>query len=350
MSRFLNELFAIQLDPPKGQNGGCVTYSLYDNGVFAVRLSAPYSEDEINKSADVFQATDPRDLQRFLIFSSAWRDRLKDCPDNISLPNFNGSPFNLVIDGHEIFGSYHLGDLEKAEQSGLFDKDALKAMKWDNQVAGMLQEFFLIIKGLNQSGIKPMPNAKEADYLKPVPRYLMSLVLNDPACGIETVYSVEDCLKAAARKAFKNAEMPQGKIYNNIFSLLKGNALAYLNQATTIEEFDKLHASLVNEIRQASLDSLSFAQAAYWLDQAYLYLLLNRTDIVSEKKMALLHAPIEPAKLKEEGGEDLTSYVFFQQEGRKEWAILHISPAYFYLESVYSNAHPPETSKVSDQA
>ena len=79
MKRFATELFSIQLDPPKGQsNGHCVTYGLYEGGLFTVRTSAPYSEEAANAEAQSFYAKDPKDQEKIASFIAKWKEKLHD--------------------------------------------------------------------------------------------------------------------------------------------------------------------------------------------------------------------------------------------------------------------------------
>jgi len=352
MKRFATELFSIQLDPPKGQsNGHCVTYGLYEGGLFTVRTSAPYSEEAANAEAQSFYAKDPKDQEKIASFIAKWKEKLHDIPEATGVNENGVSTFNFVLDGQEVYGNYHHLDLDEAKASGRFNAPELKMIEWNNRVVALVEDFFVLVQGLNTNVLAPAINAPELDYLRPAPRYLMSLVLNDPDCHLDAVSDKEDAIKAAARHAFAGEETLDGKSYNEVFMGIKVNALPILDKATSMKEFDLAHSALVKDLVTKSFNKLDYAHAAYWLDLVYLYFLLSKDWIRSETKVSYLHAPIAPKDLaEEEETADEAAYLFFQEEGRKEFALLHISPIYFYLEGIFSKAHPAPTSNVSNKA
>jgi hypothetical protein len=352
MERFATELFSIQLDPPKGtSNSYCVTYGLYEGGLFTVRTSVPFSEEAFNKEAQAFYAKDPRDVEKIQTFVANWKGKLIDIPEATGVNEEGVSTFNLVIEGKEVYGNYHKNDLTEAKASGQFTSSEIKMIEWNNRIVKLLEDFFVLVQSLNKNMLASAPDAPEIDYLRPAPRYLMSLVNNDPECHFEKPTSKEDCIKAAGRKTFEGEEMIDGKSYNEVFMTLKVKALALLEKATSLKEFDQAHSSLVRELMGKSFSKLDYAQAAYWLDLAYIYFLLSKSFILSETKVSYLHTPVSPKDLAEENGSrDEAAYIFFQEEGRKEFSLLHISPAYFYLEGVFSRAHPQPTSSTNHQA
>jgi len=352
MKRFANELFAIQLDPPKGQsNAHCVTYGLFEGGLFTVRTSAPYSEEATNDEALAFDAKDPKDQEKIAAFVNKWKEKLHDIPEATGINENGVSTFNFVLDGQEVYGNYHHLDLDEAKASGRFNASELKMIEWNNRVVSLVEDFFTLVQSLNTNQLGPALNAPELDYLRPAPRYLMSLVLNDPECHLDAAGEKEDAIKAAARRAFQGEEGLDGKSYNEVFMGIKVNALPILEKANSMKEFDQDHSALVKDLISKSFAKLDYAHAAYWLDLSYLYFLLSKDWIRSESKAAYLHAPIAPCDLaEEEKSADEAAYLFFQEEGRKEFALLHISPIYFYLEGVFSKAHPAPTSNVSNKA
>jgi len=352
MAQFANELFAIQLDPPKGvSDSSCVTYGLYEGGLFTVRTSAPYAEEATNKEAQAFVAKDPKDQEKIRTFVATWKGKLADIPVATGLNEQGVSTFNLVLDGKEVYGNYHLNNLEEAKASGHFNANELKMIEWNNRVVALVEDFFSLVQSLNKTSIGPANNAAELDYLRPAPRYLMSLVLDDPECHIEKVSGKEDAIKAAARLAFKDEEALDGKSYNEVFMGIKVNALPILEKSPTMKDFDVAHSALVHDLVNKSFGKLSYVQAAYWLDLSYVYFLLSKEFILSETKVSYLHAPVSTKDLVEENGSaDEAAYLFFQEEGRKEFTLLHISPAYFYLEGVFSKAHPEPSHSSNNQA
>jgi hypothetical protein len=352
MKRFANELFSIQLDPPKGEsNGHCVTYGLFEGGLFTVRTSAPYSEEAENAEAQAFYAKDPKDQEKIAAFIAKWKEKLHDIPEATGVNENGVSTFNFVLDGQEVYGNYHRLDLDEAKSSGQFDASQLKMIEWNNRVVNLVEDFFTLVQSLNTNQLAPAINVPELDYLRPAPRYLMSLVLNDPECHIALANEREEAIKAAARRAFEGEEALDGKSYNEVFMGIKVNALAILEKAKSMKEFDQAHSALVKNLISKSFNKLDYAHAAYWLDLSYLYFLLSKEWILSESKVAYLHAPIAPHDLaEEEKSDDEAAYLFFQEEGRKEFALLHISPIYFYLEGIFSKAHPAPTSNISNKA
>ena len=352
MKRFANELFSIQLDPPKGQSQGhCVTYGLYEGGLFTVRTSVPYSEEAANGEAQSFYAKDPKDQERIASFIAKWKEKLHDIPVATGVNENGVSTFTLVLDGQEVYGNYHRLDLEKAKSSGEFNPSELKMIEWNNRVVLLVEDFFLLIQGLNPNRLAPAVAVPELDYLRPAPRYLMSLALNDPECHLEAPGDKEGAIKAAARLAFAGEETLDGKSYNEVFMGIRVNALPLLEKAQTLKDFDVAHSALVKDLANKSFQKLDYAHAAYWLDLSYLYFLLSKEWILSESKVAYLHAPISPKDLaEEEKSVDEAAYLFFQEEARKEFALLHISPIYFYLEGIFSKAHPAPTSNPSNKA
>jgi len=352
MARFVNELFSIQIDPPRGvSNAFCVTYSLYEGGLFSVRTSRPYAEEAESQEAQAFYAKDPKDLLKIQAFIAEWRNPLKDIPSATGVNEEGLSSFNLVFEGKEIYGSYVYHDLDEAKATGKFGKNELKMIDWNNRIVKMLEAFFVLVKSLNSSLLAPAVKAQELFDLRPAPRYLMSLVLGDPECHLEHPTNLEDCIKSAAHKAFEGKEMIDGKSFNEVFMALKVNALPLLEKAGSLGDFDKAHSSFVRDLIGKSFGKLNYAEAAYWLDLTYIYALLTKSLIRSELLVSYLHAPIAPKDLLEENGSmDEAAYLFFQDEGRKEFALLHISPAYFYLEGIFAKAHPSPSSATPHQA
>src|SRR5574344_446182 len=130
MKRFANELFSIQLDPPKGEsNGHCVTYGLFEGGLFTVRTSAPYSEEAKNDEAQAFYAKDPKDQEKVAGFVNKWKEKLHDIPEATGVNENGVSTFNFVLDGQEVYGNYHHLDLEEAKASGRFNAAELKMIQ-----------------------------------------------------------------------------------------------------------------------------------------------------------------------------------------------------------------------------
>jgi hypothetical protein len=351
MKPFMNELFSIQIDPAKGSEGNCQLYSLYNDGTFTVIQSAPFSMDEKNSMAECFQATDPHDVASLQAFAKEQTALFKDCPAMIALPDFRGSSFTLSIGGVLCFGSYNKVDLSKLRPDVASDKDLVKKLEWNNRVVALLEGFMALARGIAPATMAYKPNARVLDYLRPVPRFLFSLLANDEKVKLPLPGSKDEAIKLAAKEAFKESTLPTGAVYNACFVSLKRGALPLLEEAKTRADFDKAHAKLTHELMDDAAGDFSFAQAAYWLDLTYAYLLVMVEPILYESKVALLHAPVSPKELREDSkAEDETSYLFFQNDGRKEWDLLHISPVYFYLESVYSNAHPLEGKKQDNQA
>jgi hypothetical protein len=352
MARFVNELFSIQIDPPKGvSNAFCVTYSLYEGGLFSVRTSRPYAEEAESQEAQAFYAKDPKDLLKIQTFMAEWRNPLKDIPTATGVNEDGLSSFNLVFEGKEIYGSYVYHDLEEAKASGKFNKNELKMIDWNNRIVKMLEAFFALVKSLNSSLLQVAPQAPELFDLRPAPRYLMSLVLGDPDCHLEHPSTFEECIKAAAHKAFEGEEALDGKSFNEVYMAIKVNALPLLEKAASLADFDKAHSAFVHALMEKSFGKLDYARAAYWLDLTYIYALLTKSLIRSERLVGYLHAPASPKDLQEENGAVTeAAYLFFQDEGRKEFGLLHISPAYFYLEGIFAKAHPEPSSPTPHQA
>jgi hypothetical protein len=351
MKPFVNELFSIQLDPAKGSKGNCQLYSLYNDGTFTVVQCAPFSMDEKTSLAECFQATDPHDVAALQNFAKEQTAILKDCPAMIALPDFRGASFTLSIGGMLCFGSYNKVDMGKLRPDVAADKELVKKLEWNNKVVSFLEGFMLLIRSIAPASMAYKPGARVLDYLRPVPRFLFSLLEDDEKVKLSIPESKDEAIKLAVKEAFKDTSLPSGAVYNACFVSLKRGALPLLEEAKTRAEFDKAHAKLTHELMDDAAGDFSFAQAAYWLDLTYAYLLLMVEPILEESKVALLHAPVSPKELEEDSkANDETSYLFFQNDGRKEWELLHISPVYFYLESVYSNAHPLEGKNSSNQA
>lgn len=352
MNGFVNEIFSLQIDPPKGNsNGRCVTYSLYANGVFVVMTSLPYSEDESRIDTHAFRVTTAEETNKIAEFGQLWRERFQDCPSDIALPDFSGSPFNLSLFGKLINGSWFRLDPALKQDETTYPKTLLKRMEWNSRSVDFLDAYFALVQAIAPTHLVPLPSCDESDYLRPVPRFLMALCLNDSVLDLRSPKSVDEAIKFAAKKAFQDTPMPEGKLFHSIAVLFKQHALVLLEQSLNREEFDQGHSLLVRSLCSLKGNALSYGQIAYWLDWTFLFLLLSQHFIVFESKMAYLHAPIAPKDLQaEEENTDEVAYLFLEREGRKEWALLHISPAYFFLESLYSNAHPTPGKNVSNKA
>jgi hypothetical protein len=351
MKSFTNELFAIQIDPAKGREGNCQSYALYNDGTFCVIQSAPFSMDEKTTLAECFQANDPHDVAALQQFGKEQIALFKDCPAMIALPEFQGASFTLSIGGVLCFGSYNKVDMSKLRPDVAKDKELVKKLEWNNKVVTLLESFMALIRGIAPASLAYKPGARYLDYLRPVPRFLFSLLANDDKIKLPIPNSKDEAIKLAAKEAFKESSLPNGSVYNACFVSLKRGALPLLEEARSKADFDKAHAKLTHELMDDAAGDFSFAQASYWLDLTYAYLLLMAEPILLESKVAFLHAPVSPKELEEDSKAlDEASYLFFQNDGRKEWELLHISPIYFYLESVYSNAHPLEGKSENNKA
>jgi hypothetical protein len=284
-------------------------------------------------------------------FAKEQTEIFKSCPAMIALPDFQGSSFTFSIGGMLCFGSYNQVDMAKLRPDVAKDKDLVKKLEWNNKVVSFLETFMSLVRSIAPASMAYKPGARVLDYLRPVPRFLFSLLANDEKIKLPIPENKDEAIKLAAKEAFKESSLPSGAVYNACFVSLKRGALPLLEEAKTRADFDKAHAKLTHELMDDAAGDFSFAQAAYWLDLTYAYLLLMAEPILQESKVALLHAPVSPKELAEDSkSEDETSYLFFQNDGRKEWDLLHISPVYFYLESVYSNAHPLEGKNESNKA
>jgi hypothetical protein len=351
MKNFANELFSIQLDPPRGRQGSTITYAAYEDGTFLVSTSAPFSMEELFTSCECFRLLKSEDLQALFSFAKKEKEIFLKSPDMLSLPNYTGSSFTFCLNGTAIYGSYHRIDLLRRVEGGDKDPTLWKIMEWDNKVVDFVEDFFKMVKTFDNSKMEILGKAKEKEYLRPVPRFLFHLLHEDESVRLPCFQTKDECIKAAAKKAFEGSSLPEGAIYNACFSLIKKEALNILGSSNSRPEFDKSHSFLTNEIVTQSGGTIDFAQAAYWLDLAYAYFLLTEELILSETKAALLHAPVSPKTLLEENKTaDQTSYLFFQNEGRKEWSLLHISPIYFYFEGIYSVAHPLQSKTQDNRA
>jgi hypothetical protein len=349
MKKFQNELFAIQLDPPKGKDGKSVTYAAYEDGTILVSTAAAFSMDEAFTECQCFQLVkqdDKADLNRYFLTKSGL---FKDCPDMLALPNYTGSSFTLSLAGKMVYGSYHKMNTLKPVEGAENDPEIYKKLQWDNRVVELVEGFLALIQAVAPSDLGYLRQAPEKDYLRPVPRFLFHLLHEDPLIALPEIEDLDSAIKLAAKKAF--AILPTGETYFACFSLLKKEALSSLNPLQTRPQFDKTHLDLVNKLVALTGSQYSFASLAYWLDLTYAYALLSEKLILSEKSVALLHSPVDEKTLKDaNGGVDETAYLFFQNEGRKEWSILHISPVYFYFEALYSSAHPLEGPKKTNAA
>lgn len=343
MAKFQNELFAIQLDPPKGKDGKSVTYAAYEDGTVLVSTAPAFSMDEKYDECQCFQSVKQDDKAGFNRYFREQASLFKDCPDMLALPNYNGSSFTLSLSGKMIYGSYHKMDVLKPIEGAEKNEDIYKRLQWDNRVVELVEGFLKIVQGIAPTDLGYLREAKEKDYLRPVPRFLFHLLHEDPAISLPEIKDFDTAIKLAAKKAFSHGDMPEGQTYFACFSLLKKEALKKLEPLQTRSEFDEVHSALVKELMALTENRYSFAALAYWLDLVYAYAVLSETLIVSEKMVALLHLPVDETTLLEANkGKDVVAYLFFQNEGRKEWDVLHIAPVYFYFETLYSSAHPLE--------
>ncbi len=337
------ELFSVQIDPPRNvKKGRCIIYSVYDNGVLVVLETDPYSQDNLFTAGHAFQLLSKEDLSDLVLFTEEWSFKLKDCPYDLNLPRFQGAQFHLSLAGKLISGSYFVADLQKASVDKTISRQALKVMEWDNRLAGFVQSFLQEHVQKFKGGLKPLPtDVSYLDNLRPVSRYLLFLDQYDAHDFFLKAASKEEAVKAAAKKVFAGKEYPSGAVFNSCLRLIIDKALVILTAAKSCQDFDAAHSALTREIAKASLGSLTYVEAAYWLDLSYVYFLLSDGVITSETKVSYLHAPVDEGTLiadSQSASEE--SYLFFQRAGREEWAPLRISPLYFYLESVFVEAHP----------
>jgi hypothetical protein len=343
------ELFSVQIDPPrKAPQARCLIYSVYDNGVLTVLETDPYCQDNLFLAGHAFQFLSKEDLSDFILFAEEWAAKLKDCPYDLNLSDFQGSQFHLSLGGKMISGSYFLTDLRKAGTDRTVSKQALKIMEWDNRIVGFVQSFLQEHLQKLKGGLKPLPkDISLLDNLRPVSRYLAFLDKTDGHGYFLKAESKEEGVKAAAKKVFLGKDYPSGDVFNSCLTLIAQKALVILDASASRKDFDVAHSALTKEISKASLGSLTYVEAAYWLDLSYVYFLLGNGLITSETKASYLHVPAAVATLiADSQNATEESYLFFQRAGKEEWAPLRISPIYFFLESVFVEAHPaPEKAR-----
>lgn len=346
-------IFAIELDPAQEQasKGKSVVYGLYEDGSFSVVVGTPFSMDEKADSAECFQVTNPDIGQKIEAFRKESVEAFKNCPDVLFVPGLQGSTFTMTLGSLRVSGLFYAYNPKQLSSEVLKNKTAMKTLEWCKKVTELTDRYFSLLRSYSPSDLRYLPKSPLCDEIRPVPLYLFHLLHQDPKLLLSTPTSQDEAIKAAAKEAFKESTMPEGAVYNACFVSLRRGALPLLENAADRASFDAKHSKLVHELVDDSAESLTFVQAAYWLDLTYAYLLLGEQWILHESELALLHAPVSEAELIADSQKaDETAYLFFQNDGRKEWEALHISPLYFYLESVYNNAHPKEGAGVGNQA
>jgi hypothetical protein len=317
--------------------------SLYDDGTFVVLENTPYSEDEKVKLSSAFKIKDQKVLKQLRDFIKEQGASFVNAPFDLNCGSKDAGEYTLSINGLLLSGSFLNLEGSASMPVSSCPKDDEKKAKWNNKVVNFVSELSNILFSQKKVKGEALTDPKEAYYCRPVCRYLMSLCLNHSNGYFETPTSEEDACKLGAKEALKDQKDISGEVYNKIIQLLKEKALANLKASHNLGEFDKLHSDLVLELVQ--LTGLPYASMAYLLDLTYIYELLTMELIIDERSVAFLHSPIKPQDLKDiNKSDDATSYHLYVSEGRSEWAPLHISPAYFYLESIYSLANP-DTSK-----
>ncbi len=343
-------LISIQFDPARGQSTMCLTYFFYEDGSFVLTESAPYSQEDSTGPATSFRFVGKKDIEAIGSFAQQWGLRLKDCPFDINLPSFDGPQFHLTLNEKRISGSYLRPNLEEAKNNPEVTKPMLKMLTWCSKVSEFIDELMNGLIPSLQGKIKLIDTKDDIIHsLRPVNRFLLYLVKVDTAFFMDEAHTYEDCIKKAAKKVFNQENYPEGKIYSSIFDFLRKEALKALEEAPDRPSFDKKHNEMVHQIMELSENTIDYCDAAYWLDMTYIYLLLTDHYIQDEREVAMLHSPADRGTLIAlEKEATQTSYLFFQRAGREEWAPLHISPAYFYLQGIFSHAHPDENETISE--
>ena len=342
MKLFKDELFSLQIDPTS-KNDPALLLSMYSNGDFLVETASPFSMNDKRTLLKCFTILDKTLLASISSLVTKLGEDLKDAPSNLLIEGYTGSQYTLSILGHLYNGDYAYTHVPSfARHNAPCPTEVVNRVKYSNFVLKFGNEFSSLVVGKSIKG-KPLENPVEEDYLKPVSRFLLFLIKEESNGIYKIVTSKEEALKEAAKKALLPQEFV-GANFNKGFSLLAQSLLPLLHSSKDQASFDTSHSSLCHELMTYSL---SYVEAASWIDFSYLYLLLLEEDIVNEKEVNFLHSPASSSLLTDlyKGGNE-DSYLTYQKEGREEWSKMDISPIYFYLESIYNASHPKEGTGV----
>ncbi|GEM_PF-7075328 len=325
-------LFELNIEPAldKKENK-CINASFFENGLLILSESPSYSLTEKIKIIASFTLMDEEVLDSLHFFLEAMEKEMSEAPRILKIENFSSSEYYLSF-GADIFtGSLVLTD---DEAMGLLSEKDLKIAKWNNKVVNFLKRWNGYLSAKNLCG-KIFSNPLEAHLLRAQSRFLLekSQAFLGPLYECD---SLDKAIKNAAKIAFSSLKMPIGESRYLLENLFLKRLVPNLKNAKNKETFNHEYDSLVNEA--LTIDSrYSFGEIAYWIDNIYLELLLNKKFIDDERKVALLHEPILSETLVDfYGKNDAISY-YKMQERNRLFEDENNSPIYNYLKSYLQN-------------
>ncbi len=309
----------------------CINVSFFENGLFILSESPSYSLNEKIKVNVSFLLMDEEVLASLRFFLETMKKVMSEAPRNLKIENFSSSEYYLSF-GDDIFtGSLVLTD---DEAMSLLSEEEIKIAKWNNKVVNFVKRWNGYLSAKNLHG-KILSNPLEAHFLRLQSRFL----LEKSQAFLGSLYecnSLEKAIKNAAKVAFSSSKMPVGENRYILENMFLKRLLPLLKNAKNKEAFNRDFDSLVNE--SLSIDSqYSFGEIAYWIDNIYLELLLNKKFIIDERKVALLHEPILSETLLDYFGKNDASSYYAMRERNRLFEDENNSAIYNYLRSYLQN-------------
>lgn len=336
MKQFVNEVFSLEIDPNTGKDPA-VIISFYENGDLLVCQAKPFALEAEHVLSSAFCIDDASLLNKLVAIVKKAGNDLAEAPTDLLIDGYGGSQYVLSINGRLYNGDYAYTDMTRFQGTGNDPASSKTKARYSNIVISFMSGFSKTLFG-SKAMVAQLTSVKEDGYLRPASRLLIYRANEDSNGAFIPVSSLDEAIKAGAKKAYGSTGLPLGKLYNDAFVLLRQKLLPLLKSSHSQAVFDKEHEALSDELTGLGL---TYEEAASWIDFSYLYIVLLEEDIIKEDEVALLHSTIEPfalANLYKEANK--SNYLLYQKEFREEWGHLNVSPLYLYLIGVYSDVHP----------
>ncbi len=287
-----DRLLSFVVEPGKGnRNGNRIDISFFKDGKFIVSQSPVNHMDDTYKEMSACTIGSKEQFATIAAFLEKARQQFVDAPEDSLFAEYEWSEYYMCIDGFAFRGSLAMTDESFFPR---LSKEDEKKARWNNKIVDFTSRWNKLVTGMEIMGY-PL-NKPEEEYLLS-PRSLF--LLNRAKKALGPAYkadSVSMAVKKAAKLAFADKNLPTGDKRFLMEKNLQTSLLPILNLSFSKSEFDKDFASLCKEV--ASLDTKrSYSEIAYWMDTAYLLLLLREEDIIDERKIAFMHPPISKDEL-----------------------------------------------------
>lgn len=325
-----SEIFSLQIEPPQDSQDKAVVMRLCGNGKFLMFETDPFSFTDKIGGIHAIKLKPGPFLNSLIFAAEEGIKSLTSCPSELFIENASDSQYILSIKGNTIVGNFAFGNLEDIKND--YTKDEIKMIKWNNKVVAFINHFTDVLSTEDLIGmiIKESPLLH---LLNPLDRYLIQETIGCLDGAVSVNMGIDNVVKAALKKALMGNGNINGEAYNGAFVAIRQKFLPFLDTSRTKVAFDKGHDFICRSL--TSIEGFDYPTAAYSLDLAYIYALLEGNLIQDERKVSFLHTPVSPLEMLDLGlPGDAASICSLVARSRKEGEILNISPAYMYLQSL----------------